>query len=173
MGFCGLVKGDLGRFVYADLDFPRPSWLPIALWNRGFHLTFSIRLSRQVLRIPLLGKPMAKTINYAASLLSGCEISLYAKLGTCLYLPHAVGIVIGEGVTIGNNVTILQNVTLGRRHRNSGGGVNIQDGAFIGCGACILGDIQIGRNAVIGANAVVLNDVPEGARAVGVPARVL
>lgn len=44
---------------------------------------------------------------------------------------------------------------------------------MIGAGAVILGDIKIGDYARIGANAVVLCDVPEGATAVGVPARII
>jgi serine O-acetyltransferase len=36
-----------------------------------------------------------------------------------------------------------------------------------------LGPVTIGPHARIGANAVVLNDVPNGATAVGVPARVI
>ena len=44
---------------------------------------------------------------------------------------------------------------------------------FIGAGAVILGPVSIGDNARIGANSVVLIDVPEGATAVGVPAKVI
>jgi serine O-acetyltransferase len=36
-----------------------------------------------------------------------------------------------------------------------------------------LGPVTIGHHARIGANAVVINDVPNGATAVGVPARVI
>jgi serine O-acetyltransferase len=43
----------------------------------------------------------------------------------------------------------------------------------IGAGAKVLGSINIGDNVRIGANAVVLTDIPEGATAVGVPARII
>ena len=43
----------------------------------------------------------------------------------------------------------------------------------IGAGAKVLGSIRIGNGARIGANAVVLTDVPDGATAVGVPARII
>ena len=43
----------------------------------------------------------------------------------------------------------------------------------IGAGAKVLGGVRIGDHVKIGANAVVLCDVPEGATAVGVPARVI
>ena len=96
--------------------------------------------------------------------------------GRGLRLKHPVGIVIGSGVSIGEHVTIFQNVTLGGRRMGDGGGEkypSIGDGTVIFAGAVVLGDVRIGKNCTIGANAVVLQDVPEGATAVGVPARVL
>jgi serine O-acetyltransferase len=43
----------------------------------------------------------------------------------------------------------------------------------VGAGAVILGTITIGDDVSIGANAVVLDNVPDGAVAVGVPARII
>lgn len=43
----------------------------------------------------------------------------------------------------------------------------------IGAGAVIIGNITVGNDVVIGANAVVINDIPDGAIAVGVPARII
>jgi serine O-acetyltransferase len=45
------------------------------------------------------------------------------------------------------------------------------DDIFVGAGAKIVGPVTIGSRARIGANAVVIADVPDGATAVGVPAR--
>lgn len=56
----------------------------------------------------------------------------------------------------------------------SGGGVPIiEDDVSIGANAVLLGNIVIHKGAKIGAGAVVLCDVPEGATAVGVPARII
>ncbi len=46
-------------------------------------------------------------------------------------------------------------------------------GASIGSNATILAGVVVGRGAVIGAGAVVTRDVPDGALALGVPARVV
>jgi hypothetical protein len=43
---------------------------------------------------------------------------------------------------------------------------------FIGAGAVILGDIDVGDDCVIGANAVVTANVPAGHMALGNPARI-
>ena len=45
------------------------------------------------------------------------------------------------------------------------------DNVFVGAGAKIVGAVSIGSNSRVGANAVVIADVPDGATAVGVPAR--
>lgn len=43
----------------------------------------------------------------------------------------------------------------------------MDEGAYIGAGAKILGGVRIGRGATVGANAVVTKDVPAGATVVG------
>jgi len=52
-------------------------------------------------------------------------------------------------------------------------GVSVGAGAWLGAGAKILDGVSIGDRAVVGAGAVVREAVPDGAIAVGVPARVV
>jgi len=52
-------------------------------------------------------------------------------------------------------------------------GITVGDGGWIGAGAIVLDGVRIGDRAIVGASAVVRADVPDGATAVGVPARVL
>ena len=49
----------------------------------------------------------------------------------------------------------------------------IEQGAFIGAKAMILGPVVVGKNSKIGAGSVVLRDVPDGCTAVGNPARII
>ena len=49
----------------------------------------------------------------------------------------------------------------------------VRNNVFIGAGAKILGDINIGNNVRIGANAVVIKNVPDNCTAVGIPARII
>jgi serine O-acetyltransferase len=99
-------------------------------------------------------------------LLLNCDI--YCDLrNRNVYLPHPYGIIIHSRSQIGQNVTIMQQVTLGARQLGVNEAPIIEDGAYLGAGAKILGNVRIGRNAVVGANAVVTRDGPGGASVVG------
>jgi acetyltransferase-like isoleucine patch superfamily enzyme len=49
--------------------------------------------------------------------------------------------------------------------------VRVENGATIGSGAVIIGDVTIGADALVGAGAVVTRDVAPGEVVAGVPAR--
>jgi acetyltransferase-like isoleucine patch superfamily enzyme len=51
--------------------------------------------------------------------------------------------------------------------------VEIADGVWLGEGVVVCPGVRIGAGAVIGANSVVTTDIPDGAVAVGAPARVV
>ena len=53
------------------------------------------------------------------------------------------------------------------------GGITVEDDVWLGYGVIVLDGVRIGKGAVVGAGAVVTHDIPEGAIAVGVPARVV
>lgn len=100
------------------------------------------------------------------SIVSGADIPLNCQLGGGLKLTHPNGVVIHPKAVIGCNCLILQQVTITSE-------VEIGGHVDIGAGAKILNQVKIGNHAKIGANAVVLCDIPEGAVAVGVPARII
>ena len=82
-------------------------------------------------------------------------------------MPHPYGIIIHSKTQIGQRVIIMQQVTLGGRQLGVNEAPIIEDDAYIGAGAKVLGNVRIGRGAVVGANAVVTRDVPPGATVVG------
>lgn len=100
----------------------------------------------------------------------GLELAPSTLVGGGLYIAHPVGCVL-HAASIGENVTVIGQATFGTR--TDAQWPVIGDGVFVGVGARVLGGIKIGRGAQIGANAVVLDDVPDGATAVGIPARIL
>lgn len=143
------------------------------LFGRGFHLMLSYRLQKQLLKVPYIGKILAKIIWYLTSTITACDISFLANLGNGIYIPHPTGIVIGQGTIIGNNATIYQGVTVGQKSNLDIENPIISDDVYLGAGCKIIGNIKIGKNVTIGANAVVLSDIPDNATAVGIPAKIL
>lgn len=115
---------------------------------------------------------LARLISQIARFFTGIEINPGATIGKGLCIDHGMGVVIGETAEIGDDVLIYHGVTLGGTGKDKGKRhPTIGNGVVIGAGAKVLGPIKVGNNAKIGANAVVVKDVPEGATAVGIPAK--
>ena len=115
---------------------------------------------------------LARLISQIARFFTGIEIHPGATIGKGLCIDHGMGVVIGETAEIGDDVLIYHGVTLGGTGKDKGKRhPTIGNGVVIGAGAKVLGPIKVGNNAKIGATAVVVKDVPEGATAVGIPAK--
>ena len=117
---------------------------------------------------------IARFLSERAKRKTGIEIHPGAVIGKNLFIDHGTGIVIGETTIIKDNVTIYHGVTLGGRGLDKGKRhPTIGNNVIIGCGAKILGNINIGDNVKIGANAVVLKDVIDNATIVGIPGKIV
>ena len=146
--------------------------LEIVLTNQGIHAIWSYRIAHLFYINGF--KFLAKLISQIARFFTGIEIHPAAFIGKGLLIDHGSGVVIGETAIIGDDCTIFHGVTLGGRGKECGKRhPTLQNNVFVGAGAKILGNIEIGNNVKIGANAVVLSDIPDGATAVGMPARVV
>lgn len=104
--------------------------------------------------------------------LTGISLPKSAVIGPGLRIWHFGNIFIHADVVIGANCTLRQGVTIGNRHEGSPAPV-VGDNVDFGAYAQALGDIRIGDSCKVGALSVVLCDVPDGATAVGIPARIL
>ncbi|AKJ29897.1 serine O-acetyltransferase [Caldimonas brevitalea] len=113
--------------------------------------------------------PLALIPHWLNKSLNGCVIGVKAQFGPGFVLIHPVGVVINSSVRGGRNVWLESSVVIGD---NRGGCPTLGDDVFIGSGAKVIGALHIGHGARVGANAVLLRDVPDGATAVGIPARV-
>ena len=106
------------------------------------------------------------------SLALGVDIHPAAPIGKGVVLDHGTGLVIGETAVVEDDVTILHGVTLGGTGKQRGDRhPKVRYGAFLGAGATVLGNIEIGRMSRIGAGSVVLRSVPAYCTVAGVAAR--
>lgn len=97
-------------------------------------------------------------------IMAGATINADAMIGrhciinTCASVDHEC--MIEDFVHISPNVALCGNVRVG-------------EGTHIGVGACVIPGIRIGRWCTIGAGATVITDIPDGATAVGTPAKII
>ncbi|HYS66145.1 MAG TPA: serine acetyltransferase [Paraburkholderia sp.] len=124
----------------------------------------------------LVGAPVILLYIFVCDWLLGIEIPVKTRIGKGLTLYHGTGLVINGYCVMGDYCVVRHGVTIGNTIRpdgtNSGVPV-IGDRVEFGAHSVALGDIRIGDGARIGAGAVLLCNVPDGAVAVGVPARVM
>jgi len=148
------------------------SSLEVVLCYSGLHAVWFHRVNHWLWNHGLrLG---ARWMSQFARWLTGIEIHPAAEIGRRLFIDHGMGVVIGETSIVGDDVTIYQGVTLGGTGKEHGKRhPTVGNGAVIGAGAKVLGNISVGDNSRIGAGSVVLRNVPENSTVVGVPAHVM
>ncbi len=128
---------------------------------------------------PMLRRPADvthKLLFTAVDWIWGINLPRTTRLGRRVRIWHN-GSIFLNARSIGNDVQIRHDTTMGAVRMDDSGNPDllpvIEDGAEIGSGACILGDVTLGRGAVVGANCVVLKSVPAGATVFGVPGRIM
>jgi UDP-3-O-[3-hydroxymyristoyl] glucosamine N-acyltransferase len=97
---------------------------------------------------------------------------------TCIDRGTLGDTIIRQAAKIDNLVHIAHNVVVGRgafiiAHAQVAGSVVIGDGAWIAPGANVINGITVGARSTVGIGAVVLSNVPDQAKVLGNPARLL
>ena len=80
--------------------------------------------------------------------------------------------IINSGASVDHECAIADFVHISP-HATLCGNVSVGVGSWIGAGATIIPGITIGRNCIIGAGAAVIRNIPDGAIAVGSPAKII
>ncbi len=166
---CELIKSIQER------DPANPTYLEVMFAYNGFHAVCLHRMNNWFWNLGL--HALARFFANVTRMLTGIEIHPEAQIGRRFFIDHGTGVVIGQTAVIENDVTIYHGVTLGgvgkvgevqgKRHPT------LKEGSIVGAGAQVLGDITVGVHAKVGANSVVTSDIPDGATAIGIPARVI
>ena len=113
-----------------------------------------------------------------------CDYGRYLSIGARTFANFGLvaldcaPISIGDDVQIGPNVALLTpthpiDPDLRRAGWEAAQPITIGDNVWLGGGAIVLPGVTIGSDTVVGAGAVVSRDLPQGAVAVGNPARVI
>ena len=101
-------------------------------------------------------QPRCQFSAYLEKIVIGCKVQIAPN---CAFYPYNHGIEGGKLIS--------------EQPLTTQGAIIIEDDALLGYGVIVLSGVRIGRGAVIGAGSVVTNDIPDGAVAVGIPARVI
>ena len=115
-------------------------------------------------------RPLAFLLYRLNAFFGHAVIGRGADFGPGLVILHSFGVVVNSQVRAGRNLVLEHGVTIGAEKNLS---PVLGDNVFIGAGAKIIGAVRVGSDVKIGANAVVTKDLPDGATAVGIPARVV
>lgn len=160
--FSNAYKNDPALNSKIDFLFNYPGVWAIA-WYRLAHKLHTSNFKR-----------IARMIMGLTQIFTHIDIHPAAQIGKRVFIDHGIGVVIGETSIIEDDVLIYQGVTLGgvsldcgKRHPT------IRQGAVLGAGAKILGNIEIGEYSKIGANSVVVKEIPSCSTAIGIPAHVI
>ena len=165
------LRGDIDCILERD-PAARSRWEVLTCYP-GLHAIYMHKLAHWCWLRGL--RWLGRFVSHFGRWLTGIEIHPGAKIGSCVFIDHGMGVVIGETAEVGDGCTIYQGVTLGgtslypgtKRHPTLGAGV------IVGAGAKVLGGFTVGDGARIGANSGVVSDVAAGATGVGMPGGVV
>ena len=115
--------------------------------------------------------PFARVLYALNMYYLGCEIRPEVRIGTGLFIPHPIGVIVGAGTIIGRNAVLGPRAGLGAPDER--GWPVLGDNVTMFTNSSVLGGVRVGDDVVIGAHALVITDVPSGALVAGVPAHVI
>lgn len=135
------------------------------------HLKRKIRnkYTNPLVKFPTLIHPSVLIGNMdSISIGKGCIICAGCILTTDIEIKDFVTLnlmcTVGHDTKIDNYCSFMPSV-------NISGEVNVNEGVYVGTGAKIINQLEIGENTIIGAGAVVAKSLPANCTAVGVPAK--
>jgi sugar O-acyltransferase (sialic acid O-acetyltransferase NeuD family) len=112
----------------------------------------------------LIGDKNSVYIGEGCVICAGCIITTDIEINNFVTLNLMC--TVGHDTIIGNYSSFMPSV-------NISGEVKINEGVYVGTGAKIINQIEIGGQTIVGAGAVVARTLPSRCTAVGIPAKVI
>jgi len=103
------LRNDIACILERD-PAARTAWEVLTCYP-GLHAIYVHKLSRWLWLHGL--RWLGRLVSQFGRWMTGIEIHPGAKIGSCVFIDHGMGVVIGETAEIGDGCTIYQGVTLG------------------------------------------------------------
>lgn len=172
--FIDVVLSDLYRYCAAR---DASSFLKCVLLIPGYKYTFWMRTSNYLKCKGILFLPLyllSRLILNHYKFKYGISIPYNTDIGKGLYIGHFGGIVVHPQAKIGKNCNINQDVSIGATYGGKNPGIpRIEDSAYLGPGAKIIGGISLGSHVAVGANSVVNVSIPDNGVVIGNPCQIV
>jgi acetyltransferase-like isoleucine patch superfamily enzyme len=112
------------------------------------------------------GKPTK--YNWVVQHKDNLQLGYKTDIGAFTYINAKYGVTIEDLVQIGSHCSIYSVSTIDEKT----GSVLLKKNCRIGSHSTVMPGVTIGENAVVGAHSFVTRNIPDGATAVGVPAKI-
>lgn len=168
-GYCALEQSPLLDLPYLGLHVRTVDGnLPciVAIGDNQLRM----KLARELKRSFVNAVHPTAVVSPKASMGSGCMVLHRTVVQTRTQLGDHV--ILNTGCQVDHDGRIDDFVHIGPGSVLCGN-VHVGEGALLGAGSVVLPNLSVGKWAVIGAGSVVTRNIPDGAVAVGVPAKIL
>ena len=178
VGYCDDEGSKKGGAIDGLPILGRPEEAPVPAG--GIHFVCAIGSNsvraKIVPRLLALGWKPATVIDPSVMVAPGVTVGEGTYVGAgCILAPHAaVGrhVIVNHHCSIGHNSTLEDYVQVSPGGRVSGACV-LKEGAYLGSNAVVAQGKSLGRYAKLGACSFAVSNIPDGATAIGIPARVM
>jgi serine O-acetyltransferase len=164
-----IIAADLYRY-FGKVDH---SSFRKALKIPGFEFMLYFRLSNLYSKFSVLGA-IGRIMNKRLTFKYGFQIPRATAMGKGLRISHFGALVVNYNAIIGENCYLSHNVTIGQIPVGiKTGSPRIGNRVWIGPGAVLVGNIQVGDDVLVAPNSFVNMDVPERSIVIGNPAKII
>ena len=155
--------------VFESYQFPESGQFIVAIGDSRVRLDLTCRLLSLGYSVPIIVHPMA-SVSSSALIGPGTVVFSHAVIQSCASIGKAS--ILNTSCSVDHDTLLSDGVHI-CPGAHLAGNVTVGSSSWIGIGASVIQQINIGRNVVVGAGSTVLADLPDDVTAVGTPARIL